>query len=91
MPIYEYQCTKCGDCFEILQKVSEDSLKICEKCSGELMRVISRTGFVLKGSGFYVNEYPSESRKKGLEEEKRGGVPLASESSKPSKKEESSS
>ena len=91
MPIYEYQCTKCGDKFEILQRIDEESLKICEKCSGELIKVISPSGFVLKGSGFYVNDHPSESRKKGLMEEKNGGVPAVSESSKPSKKEDSSS
>jgi len=91
LPIYEYQCTKCGDSFEILQKINEESLKICEKCSGELIKVISSTGFVLKGSGFYVNDHPSEERKKGLEEEKRGGVPAAHEISKTSIKEDNNS
>ena len=84
MPIYEYKCTKCGDTFEILQKFSDESLKICEKCSGELIKIISHAGFVLKGSGFYVNDHPSEERKKGLSAEKNGSMPLPSKSSKPS-------
>ena len=35
-----------------------------------MRRVISQTAFILKGSGWYVTDYPSEARKKGLEGEK---------------------
>jgi predicted nucleic acid-binding Zn ribbon protein len=34
--------------------------------------MISATNFVLKGSGFYVNDYPSKSRKEGKKAEKDG-------------------
>lgn len=72
MPIYEYKCTKCGMRFEIIQKIGESSSTICKQCSGELIRIISPAGFVLKGAGFYVNDHPSPSKKKGMEEEKNG-------------------
>ena len=35
-----------------------------------MRRVISQTAFVLKGSGWYVTDYPSEARRKGMEGEK---------------------
>jgi len=86
LPIYEYKCTKCGYSFDIIQKITDESLKICEKCSGELIKVISPAGFVLKGSGFYVNDHPSETRKKGLAEEKNGGITVSANTSKTSEK-----
>ena len=64
MPIYEYKCENCGDTFEILQKVSEKPLAECILChEGPVKKLISVSSFVLKGAGFYVNDYPSESRK----------------------------
>lgn len=70
MPIYEYECTKCGDRFEIVQKITAQPLSTCSKCSGGLRKVLSPTGFVLKGSGWYVTDYPSDARKKAMESEK---------------------
>lgn len=70
MPIYEYECTQCRDRFEIIQKITEQPLSICRKCSGALRKILSPAGFVLKGSGWYVTDYPSESRKKAMESEK---------------------
>jgi len=32
MPIYEYQCSKCDDVFEIFHKVDEDCKVTCPKC-----------------------------------------------------------
>lgn len=70
MPIYEYECTKCGNRIEVVQKLKDKPLTTCGKCSGELRKVLSQTGFVLKGSGWYVTDYPSDARKKGMEAEK---------------------
>lgn len=70
MPIYEYECTKCGDRFEAVQKITDEPLITCNKCSGNLRKILSPTGFVLKGSGWYITDYPSEARKKALESEK---------------------
>lgn len=32
MPIYEYRCENCEDQFEILQSISDEPLKKCQKC-----------------------------------------------------------
>ena len=67
MPIYEYECTKCSKHFEIMQKISDDTLTSCRECGGDLKKLITNTSFVLKGSGWYVTDYPSADRKKAIE------------------------
>ncbi len=69
MPTYEYECGKCRRVFEIRQRISEPPLQICEACGGEVHRLLSSTPFILKGGGWYVTDYPSDSRKKALESE----------------------
>ena len=59
MPIYEYVCEKCGAHSEVLQKVTDAPLKRCKECKGKLEKVISRTSFQLKGSGWYKTDYAS--------------------------------
>ena len=81
MPIYEYQCSRCNEAFEIFQKIDEDCKVACPKCLGPVKKLISATNFGLKGSGFYVNDYPSESRKEGKKKEKEGPKEAAKESS----------
>ena len=71
MPIYEYECAKCGREFELMQKISDKPITRCEVCGGRVRRLISNTAFVLKGSGWYVTDYPSKSRKKAIEGEKK--------------------
>ena len=71
MPIYEYECEKCRSTFEAMQAMSAKPLKNCNKsnCKGKVNRLVSASGFVLKGSGWYTSDYPSEARKKGWESE----------------------
>lgn len=57
MPVYEYQCQKCGRRQEIMQKFSDPLLTTCPLCKGKLKKLISNTSFVLKGSGWYVTDY----------------------------------
>ena len=57
MPIYEYRCTKNGHRFEAIQKVDDPPLTECRRCSSPVEKLISRSSFVLKGSGFYQNDY----------------------------------
>jgi len=61
MPIYEYQCTKCGHQIEALQKFSEPPLTECELCHGKVRKLISPSTFHLKGSGWYVTDYASKA------------------------------
>ncbi len=57
MPLYEYQCSKCGKIFERIQKFSDAALKVHEGCGGEVERLVSTSAFQFKGSGWYVNDY----------------------------------
>ncbi len=83
MPIYEYQCNRCNEIFEIFHKIEEEGKVACPKCLGNARRLISASNFILKGSGFYVNDYPSQSRHEGKKREKQ-----APETTKAEKKEE---
>lgn len=71
MPIYEYQCKKCKEVFEIFHKIDEECNAACPKCLGPAKKLISATNFILKGSGFYVNDYPSKHRQEGKKTEKK--------------------
>ena len=70
MPIYEYECNQCKEIFEIFHKIDEECKVACPKCLGPARKLISATNFILKGSGFYVNDYPSKQRKEGKKSEK---------------------
>ena len=59
MPIYEYACQKCNKRFEIMQKITDESLTTCSDCKGQLKKMISSTSFVLKGTGWYATDYAS--------------------------------
>jgi putative FmdB family regulatory protein len=74
VPTYEYGCTKCGREFEVRQRISEAPLTVCETCGGALKRLLSAAPFILKGEGWYVTDYPSESRKKAMDSEKGAGT-----------------
>ena len=57
MPIYEYECAKCGKRIEAIQKMSDKPLKKHEGCGGTLSKLISAAGFQFKGTGWYVTDY----------------------------------
>lgn len=70
MPIYEYKCEHCQETFEVLQKFSDEPLTECILCSnGPVKKLISASSFILKGEGFYVNDY----KKKETAPEKSNG------------------
>ena len=65
MPVYEYACEKCKHEFEAEQRISDDPIRTCPKCRArKVKRLISRTSFVLKGSGWYSDLYASPGAKK---------------------------
>jgi len=82
MPIYEYQCQKCGSHFERRQSVSEQPLTECEKCGGKLEKQVSLSGFQFKGAGWYVTDYAA---KKGPSADKSDTGEKAPASEKPEK------
>ncbi len=84
MPIYEYECQKCGDHTEVLQSFSDKPIKKCESCNGKMKKLISQSTFHLKGTGWYVTDYASKSssaNESSHSREKRGGA--SDSSSKP--------
>ena len=66
MPIYEYECEKCGHRFEKIQKFSDPPVAVCEKCGGPVQKVQSAPAFQFKGTGWYVTDY-AKSGKTGSE------------------------
>ena len=78
MPIYEFNCGKCGKPTEVMQKLGERPPP-CPHCGSKRMtRAVSKTSFALKGGGWYADLYatprPGEKKPDG------GDAPKASES-----------
>jgi putative FmdB family regulatory protein len=71
MPLYEYSCHRCGKTIEKLQRFSDAPLTVHEDCGGELEKLISRSAFQLKGSGWYATDYAHGS-KTGTESHSNG-------------------
>ena len=68
MPLYEYECQVCGVRFERQQLFTDDAIKTCPECGGEVRRVIHTAEIVFKGKGFYA----TDNRKAGSSTAGRG-------------------
>ena len=82
MPLYEYQCTKCGERLEIIQKISDPLYSHCPKCGSEMRKLISSPAIQFKGSGFYKTDYaskPAESKSDSKSESKSDGKSSSTE------------
>tara|TARA_Y100001936_G_scaffold215549_1_gene226073 strand:- start:10 stop:237 length:228 start_codon:yes stop_codon:yes gene_type:complete len=75
MPLYEYECQKCGHKFEKLVKlnsanpvctlaISTGQEKILERCDGDTKKLISKNNFHLKGEGWYKDGYTKKQNTK---------------------------
>jgi putative FmdB family regulatory protein len=62
VPLYEYECEKCGKHFEKIEKLQGPHLKKCPSCAGRVERLMSAPAIQFKGSGWYVTDYPRASR-----------------------------
>ncbi|HJU60566.1 MAG TPA: zinc ribbon domain-containing protein [Candidatus Binatia bacterium] len=71
MPIYEYQCEKCGT-FEATQRITEKPLGRCPTCRGKVKKLISNTSFQLKGTGWYITDYARKDNGKGADKGENG-------------------
>ncbi len=70
MPTYEYECSKCGHTFELVQSIHDAPRQRCPRCRGKVRRLIGGgVGIAFKGSGFYV----TDSRKSDGGAQKSGG------------------
>lgn len=84
MPIYEYRCLDCGHQFELMQKFSDPPAETCTSCSGTVQKLISRSAFHLKGSGWYVTDYGRNGSANGKTTDKNGSESSAESSDKKS-------
>lgn len=71
MPIYEYNCIKCGKHFEMLQRSVDAETAKCPDCGTVSKRLISQSSFALKGGGWYKDGYSKAAKKSGGEEAKK--------------------
>ncbi|HEY8370141.1 MAG TPA: zinc ribbon domain-containing protein [Thermodesulfobacteriota bacterium] len=83
MPIYEYVCPTCGT-FEEMQKFSDPVLTVCPQGHGGVERKISASGFILKGSGWYITDYARKGNSGGSVSNGAGKSDAASGEAKPS-------
>ena len=86
MPLYEYQCGRCGR-FEIIRKFSDAPLTVCPTCGKEVQKLFSAPAIQFKGTGWYITDYArkspggEKSGEKGGEKSKDGGSSKAAPSS----------
>lgn len=75
VPTYVYECISCKNRFETVQKFSDPPLATCERCGGELRRVIFPASIQFKGSGFYStdNRRPAGAAKSKPGDKERSG------------------
>jgi len=65
MPIYEFECTECGDQFERLQKLSDPDPTVCPKCgASRVKRCLTAPAFRLAGSGWYETDFKKDGDRK---------------------------
>jgi putative FmdB family regulatory protein len=88
MPIYEYECTACGERLEAIQKISDDPLTDCPHChKPALKKLLSAPAFRLKGGGWYETDFKSGKKKNLAESEaKRDSAKENKKSDKADKK-----
>jgi putative FmdB family regulatory protein len=72
MPIYEYKCEN-GHVFDVMQRMSEDTLTECVECGAPVRKVLHPVGISFKGSGFYSTDYSKKSTKTDSKETAKSG------------------
>ena len=73
MPIYEYRCEN-GHLFEVMQKITDDPVTICDSCSAPVARVFHPIAVHFKGSGFYNTDYGTSKRKREMDASAKSGA-----------------
>ncbi len=96
MPLYEYECKKCGHRFEKIQLYSAKMVKKCPECGGQVEQMISAPAVQFKGSGWYVTDYAKKSTSPGssgdsASKDKKDDKPKSDSASKESSSKDGSS
>ncbi len=81
MPIYEYECNKCGHRFEVIQKIADAPVKKCEKCKGKVEKLISSPAIQFKGTGWYVTDYAKKGSRQDSSKPEKSADSASSASS----------
>ena len=72
MPTYNYYCKNCDAHFSYFQRMSDLPISNCEKCNGQVKRVITGgTGLIFKGSGFYLTDYKNKKKKENVKKNQK--------------------
>ena len=71
MPLYEYQCPKCGR-FELIRKFSDETVTKCPTCGSDVQKLLSAPAIQFKGTGWYITDYARKSDGKGKGESGKG-------------------
>ena len=61
MPLYEYECQKCGRRTEKIESVDGPYLRKCPHCGGKVERLVTAPAIQFKGAGWYVTDYANKS------------------------------
>lgn len=65
MPIYEFECSECGERFERLQKLSDADPTDCPACGKpRVKRRLTAPAFRLAGSGWYETDFKKDGDRK---------------------------
>jgi len=83
LPLYEYECVKCGHRFEKIESASASARKKCPRCGGKATRLLAAPAILFKGSGWYVTDYAAKSSGSGSENTGEGA---SAKSEKPAEK-----
>ena len=85
MPTYEYKCGKCKRRHEASQSITAKPLTKCPACGGRLKRLLGGgSGFLFKGSGFYITDYRSKSYREAKKKDEQASAPPKPSPPKPS-------
>ena len=65
MPLYEYECTECGQRTELIQRYGDPPLEKCPDCGSNVRKLFSAPAVQFKGTGWYVTDYSDKGKKAG--------------------------
>ncbi len=93
MPLYEYQCSRCGHKFDVYHQIGGGSGP-CPVCGGPARRIFTSVGLIFKGAGFHSTDYRkpltpatgAEGKADGKTDGKTAAAPSSSESPSPPSK-----
>ena len=71
MPLYEYQCPKCGR-FELIRKFSDETVTKCPTCGSDVQKLLSAPAIQFKGTGWYITDYARKDGKSGTGDSSQG-------------------